>query len=69
VLADCDIVEELNGLSHNNLPTSMQIRLKRHFIRVEVITSLHPCRGNRERQRPAPAVSHVQATQHGWREP
>jgi hypothetical protein len=37
VLSDCDIVEELNGLSHDDLPTSMQIRLKRHFIRVEVI--------------------------------
>jgi Protein of unknown function DUF262 len=37
VLTDCDIVEELNDLRHDDLPTSMQIRLKRHFIRVEVI--------------------------------
>lgn len=37
VLTDCDIVRELNGLSHETLPVAMQIRLKRHFIRVEVI--------------------------------
>jgi hypothetical protein len=37
VLTDCDIVRELNGLSHDTLPVAMQIRLKRHFIRVEVI--------------------------------
>ena len=36
-LSDCDIVQELNGLRHEDLPTAMQIRLKRHFIRVEVI--------------------------------
>jgi hypothetical protein len=36
-LTDCDIVKELNGLTHDTLPTAMQIRLKRHFIRVEVI--------------------------------
>jgi hypothetical protein len=37
VLTDCDIVRELNGLTHDTLPAAMQIRLKRHFIRVEVI--------------------------------
>jgi hypothetical protein len=37
VLSDCDIVSELNGLTHSGLPSAMQIRLKRHFIRVEVI--------------------------------
>lgn len=37
VLSDCDIVSELNGLRHSSLPSAMQIRLKRHFIRVEVI--------------------------------
>lgn len=37
ILADCDIVSELNGLNHDQLPVAMQIRLKRHFIRVEVI--------------------------------
>src|SRR5579863_6911967 len=37
ILSDCDIVSELNGLSHGALPSAMQIRLKRHFIRVEVI--------------------------------
>ena len=36
-LSDCDIVEELNGRRYDDLPTAMQIRLKRHFIRVEVI--------------------------------
>lgn len=36
-LSDCDIVSELNGLTHSGLPSAMQIRLKRHFIRVEVI--------------------------------
>jgi hypothetical protein len=36
-LTDCDIVKELNGLTHDTLPVAMQIRLKRHFIRVEVI--------------------------------
>jgi hypothetical protein len=37
VLGECDIVKELNGLDHDRLPAAMQIRLKRHFIRVEVI--------------------------------
>lgn len=37
VLTDCDIVMQLNGQSHDELPTAIQIRLKRHFIRVEVI--------------------------------
>jgi hypothetical protein len=37
ILSDCDIVSELNGLTHSSLPSAMQIRLKRHFIRVEVI--------------------------------
>ena len=36
-LRECDIVRELNGLDHDHLPTAMQIRLKRHFIRVEVV--------------------------------
>lgn len=36
-LRECDIVRELNGLDHDGLPSAMQIRLKRHFIRVEVI--------------------------------
>lgn len=37
VLSDCDIVPALNGLTWNDLPTSLQIRLKRAFIRVEVV--------------------------------
>lgn len=36
-LSDCDIIPELNGLTFNDLPTSLQIRLKRAFIRVEVV--------------------------------
>jgi hypothetical protein len=36
-LADCDIVKELAGRQHDDLPAAIQIRLKRHFIRVEVI--------------------------------
>lgn len=37
VLTDCDIVSELNGLTFEQLPSALQIRLKRAFIRVEVI--------------------------------
>lgn len=36
-LIDCDIVPELNGWKFAELPTALQIRLKRAFIRVEVI--------------------------------
>lgn len=36
-LSDCDIVEALNGLRFDDLPTALQIRLKRSFIRMEVI--------------------------------
>jgi hypothetical protein len=36
-LVDCDIVEELNGLTFDTLPSSLQIRLKRRFIRMEVV--------------------------------
>jgi hypothetical protein len=37
VLSDCDIVQELNGLTYNDFPASLQIRVKRAFIRVEVV--------------------------------
>ena len=37
ILVDCDIISELNGLSFDDLPTALQIRLKRAFIRVEVV--------------------------------
>jgi hypothetical protein len=37
VLSDCDIVPALNGLTFNDFPTALQIRLKRAFIRVEVV--------------------------------
>ncbi|MBJ9703666.1 DUF262 domain-containing protein [Acinetobacter calcoaceticus] len=36
-LSDCDVIEELNGFTFDELPTSYQIRLKRSFIRMEVI--------------------------------
>ncbi len=36
-LQECDIVDELNGLKYDDLPTSLKIRLKRAFVRVEVV--------------------------------
>lgn len=36
-LVDCDIVTELNGKTYDNLGTALQIRLKRAFVRVEVV--------------------------------
>ncbi|RYG72968.1 DUF262 domain-containing protein [Lentibacillus lipolyticus] len=36
-LTDCDIVEGLNGYTYNDLPKALQIKLKRNFIRVEII--------------------------------
>ncbi|MES2701968.1 MAG: DUF262 domain-containing protein [Bacteroidota bacterium] len=36
-LVDCDIVTELNGKTYDNLGSALQIRLKRAFIRVEVV--------------------------------
>lgn len=36
-LSDCDIVTELNGRTYNELGTALQIRLKRAFVRVEVV--------------------------------
>jgi hypothetical protein len=36
-LEECDIVKELNGLVFDELPTAHQVKLKRHFVRVEVI--------------------------------
>lgn len=37
VLSDCDIVKELNGLTFDHLSTALQIKLKRAFVRVEVV--------------------------------
>jgi len=37
VLVDCDIVQELNGKTFDDLGTALQIRLKRAFVRVEVV--------------------------------
>ena len=36
-LVDCDIVNELNGKSWDDLGTALQIKLKRSFVRVEVV--------------------------------
>lgn len=36
-LVKCDIVKELNGLKFGALPAALQIRLKRSFLRVEVV--------------------------------
>ncbi|ENM8380947.1 TPA: DUF262 domain-containing protein [Vibrio alginolyticus] len=36
-LQECDIVEGLNGLNFDQLPMSLKIRLKRAFVRVEVV--------------------------------
>ncbi|WP_159726256.1 DUF262 domain-containing protein [Sphingobacterium sp. 18053] len=37
ILSDCDIVKELNGLKFEDLNTALQIKLKRAFVRVEVV--------------------------------
>lgn len=36
-LSECDIVPELNGLTYETLPRALAIKLKRAFVRVEVI--------------------------------
>ncbi|RLP93604.1 DUF262 domain-containing protein [Micromonospora sp. CV4] len=37
VLADCDIVKELNGLTYADLPRALEIKLKRSYIRAEIL--------------------------------
>ena len=37
VLCDCDIVPELNGLMYTELPRAIEIKLKRNFIRAEIL--------------------------------
>jgi len=37
ILIDCDIAKELNGHTFDTLPAALQIKLKRNFVRVEVI--------------------------------
>ena len=37
VLDGCDIVSDLNGLKFNDLPKALQIKMKRSFVRMEVI--------------------------------
>jgi uncharacterized protein YihD (DUF1040 family) len=36
-LSECDVLPMLNGLRYEDLPTALQIKLKRHFIRMEVL--------------------------------
>lgn len=36
-LQGCDVLPELNGTTYEHLPQSIQIKLKRHFIRMEVL--------------------------------
>lgn len=36
-LVDCDIVTALNGLSFEHMPTTLKIKLKRSFVRVEIV--------------------------------
>ncbi|MDD1739003.1 MAG: DUF262 domain-containing protein [Methanothrix sp.] len=36
-LIDCDIVKDLDGLTFDDLPKTLQIKLRRNFTRVEVI--------------------------------
>ena len=44
VFSDCDIVQELNGKTFDDLGTALQIRLKRAFVRVEVVRQGSPTR-------------------------
>ncbi|ENL8515694.1 DUF262 domain-containing protein [Providencia rettgeri] len=37
VLSDCDIIDSINGLTFNDLPMALKIKLKRSFVRVEVV--------------------------------
>jgi len=36
-LTECDVLPMLNGLTYEDLPQAIQIKLKRHFIRMEVL--------------------------------
>lgn len=36
-LQDCDICPQLNGLTYKDLPKTLEIRLKRNFIRVDIL--------------------------------
>ena len=37
LLTECDVLPMLNGLGYDDLPQAIQIKLKRHFIRMEVL--------------------------------
>jgi hypothetical protein len=37
VLDDCDIVPQLNGMTYANLPRALEIKLKRSFVRAEIL--------------------------------
>jgi Protein of unknown function DUF262 len=37
VLSDCDILRELNGLAYTDLPRALEIKLKRSYMRAEIL--------------------------------
>ncbi len=37
VLTECDIIPQLNGITYDDLPVSLQIRIRRSFLRLEII--------------------------------
>lgn len=37
ILSECDIVDELNGCSYTDLPRALQIKLKRSYVRAEIL--------------------------------
>jgi hypothetical protein len=37
ILSECDVLPMLNGLTYEDLPQAIQIKLKRHFIRLEAL--------------------------------
>lgn len=57
VLQGCDIVGDLNGLMFDDLPKALQIKIKRSFVRMEVI----------KKGVKLPEIPYVQTIEHGWR--
>ncbi|WP_109420229.1 DUF262 domain-containing protein [Proteus terrae] len=37
ILSDCDIIDSINGMTFNDLPMALKIKLKRSFVRVEIV--------------------------------
>ncbi|MFD7059893.1 DUF262 domain-containing protein [Streptomyces sp. NPDC059906] len=37
ILSECDIVTELNGCSYSDLPRALQVKLKRSYVRAEIL--------------------------------